>query len=97
MAIVYLNEHQDTKDTQSLVEKEGRRCLTIAGDGGTVLCCEESVRQTVAELIRLDILVNNAAEQHPQDGIEHIPYQYFFILLYDEGCPAASPRRQRHH
>ena len=72
VAIVYLNEHHDAKDTQCLVEKEGRRCLTITGDVGTVLCCEESVRQTVAELSRLDNLVNNAAEQHPQDGIEHI-------------------------
>ena len=72
VAIVYLNEHQDAKETQRLVEKEGRRCLTIAGDVGTVLCCEDSVRQTVAELNRLDILVNNAAEQHPQESIEDI-------------------------
>ena len=72
MAIVYLNEHQDAKDTQCLVEKEGRRCLTIPGDVGTVRCCEERVRQTVAELSRLDILVNNAAEQYPQNGIEHV-------------------------
>ena len=56
LAIVYLNEHQDAKDTQCFVEEEGRRCLTIAGDVGTVLCCDESVRQTVAELSRLDIL-----------------------------------------
>lgn len=55
VAIVYLNEHQDTKDAQCFVEKEGRRCLTIAGDVGTVLCCDESVRQTVAELSRPDI------------------------------------------
>jgi NAD(P)-dependent dehydrogenase (short-subunit alcohol dehydrogenase family) len=72
VAIVYLNEHQDAQETQRLVEKEGRRCLTIAGDVGTVLCCEDSVRQTVAELHRLDILVNNAAEQHPQESIEDI-------------------------
>lgn len=72
VAIVYLNEHQDAQETKRLVEKEGRRCLTIAGDVGTVPCCEESVRQTVVELNHLDILVNNAAEQHPQESIEGI-------------------------
>ena len=72
VAVVYLNEHQDAQETQRLVEKEGRRCLTIAGDVGTVRCCEESVKQTVAELHHLDILVNNAAEQHPQESLEGI-------------------------
>src|ERR1041384_7638275 len=72
VAIVYLNEHQDARETQRLVEKEGRRCLIIAGDVGIVRCCEDSVNQTVAELNRLDILVNNAAEQHPQSSIEKI-------------------------
>jgi NAD(P)-dependent dehydrogenase (short-subunit alcohol dehydrogenase family) len=72
VAIVYLNEHQDARETQRLVEKEGRRCLIIAGDVGIVRCCEDSVNQTVAELNRLDILVNNAAEQHPQESIEGI-------------------------
>jgi NAD(P)-dependent dehydrogenase (short-subunit alcohol dehydrogenase family) len=72
VAIVYLNEHQDAQETQRLVEKEGRRCLTIAGDVGTVRCCEESVKQTIAELHHLDILVNNAAEQHPQESIQGI-------------------------
>src|SRR5437868_84514 len=72
VAIVYLNEHQDAQETQRLVEKEGRRCVTIAGDVGTVRCCEESVKQTIAELHHLDILVNNAAEQHPQESIQGI-------------------------
>jgi NAD(P)-dependent dehydrogenase (short-subunit alcohol dehydrogenase family) len=72
VAIVYLNEHQDAQETQRLVEKEGRRCLVLAGDVGTVRCCEETVNQTIAELHRLDILVNNAAEQHPQESIAGI-------------------------
>jgi NAD(P)-dependent dehydrogenase (short-subunit alcohol dehydrogenase family) len=72
VAIVYLNEHQDAQETQRLVEKEGLRCLTIAGDVGTVRCCAESVNQTIAELHHLDILVNNAAEQHPQESIQGI-------------------------
>jgi NAD(P)-dependent dehydrogenase (short-subunit alcohol dehydrogenase family) len=51
------------------VEKEGRRCLAIAGDVGTKQFCNECVENTLHEFGRLDILVNNAAEQHPQDSI----------------------------
>ena len=72
VAIVYLNEHQDAEETKRLVEKEGRRCVTIAGDVGVEDFCRESVARTVDSLGRLDVLVNNAAEQHPQDSIEKI-------------------------
>lgn len=72
VAIVYLNEHQDAEETQRLVQDEGRRCLTIAGDIGDEAFCREAVRRTIAELGRLDVLVNNAAEQHPQDSLEQI-------------------------
>src|SRR5690348_13606945 len=66
IAIVYLNEHEDAKETQRLVEQEGRQCLLIAGDVGKEAFCQEAVGHTVREFGRLDILVNNAAEQHPQ-------------------------------
>lgn len=72
VAIVYLNEHKDAAETKSLIEKEGRRCVTIAGDVGGEQFCQESVARTVDSLGRLDILVNNAAEQHPQESIEKI-------------------------
>jgi NAD(P)-dependent dehydrogenase (short-subunit alcohol dehydrogenase family) len=72
VAIVYLNEHQDAKDTQAEVEQEGRRCLLMAGDAGDEGFCQQAVEQTVDELGGLDILVNNAAEQHPQDSLEKI-------------------------
>ncbi len=72
VAIVYLDEHEDAAETRKRVEREGRRCLTIAGDIGDEGFCREAVRQAVGELGRLDILVNNAAEQHPQDSIEAI-------------------------
>jgi NAD(P)-dependent dehydrogenase (short-subunit alcohol dehydrogenase family) len=72
IVILYLNEHQDAKDTTMLVEKEGRRCLAIAGDVGTKAFCDDSVKKTVDEYGQLDILVNNAAEQHPQDDITKI-------------------------
>jgi NAD(P)-dependent dehydrogenase (short-subunit alcohol dehydrogenase family) len=72
VAIVYLNEHDDARKTKEMVEAEGRRCITMAGDIGSESVCREAVEKTVAEFGRLDILVNNAAEQHPQRGIEKI-------------------------
>jgi NAD(P)-dependent dehydrogenase (short-subunit alcohol dehydrogenase family) len=72
VAIVYLNEHEDAKETQRLVEKEGRKCVLIAGDIGDEQFCRECVERTVEELGGLDILVNNAAEQHPQPDITKI-------------------------
>jgi len=68
-AIVYLNEHEDAKETVRLVEQEGHQCLAIAGDVGDESFCQQAVQQTVDAYGRLDILVNNAAEQHPQESI----------------------------
>jgi NAD(P)-dependent dehydrogenase (short-subunit alcohol dehydrogenase family) len=72
VAIAYLNEHGDAQETRTLVEKEGRRCIAMAGDVGDERFCQQIVQDTVRELGRLDILVNNAAEQHPQDDIAKI-------------------------
>lgn len=72
VAIVYLDEHDDARETARLVEEEGRRCVLIAGDQGSEDFCRQAVERCVAELGRLDILVNNAAEQHPQESIEDI-------------------------
>src|SRR5690348_14467019 len=72
IAIVYLNEHEDAAETRRLVEREGRRGISIAGDVGDEAFATEAVRRTIDEFGRLDILVNNAAEQHPQDSIEKI-------------------------
>lgn len=72
VAIVYLNEHTDAEHTKYLVEQIGQRCLTLAGDIGDERFCQQAVKQTVDELGQLDILVNNAAEQHPQESIEQI-------------------------
>jgi NAD(P)-dependent dehydrogenase (short-subunit alcohol dehydrogenase family) len=71
-AIVYLEEHSDAQETQKLVEKHGQKCLLLPGDVGQEGFCQESVQKTVAELGKLDILVNNASEQHPQESIEDI-------------------------
>jgi len=72
VAIVFLNEHEDAKETKRLVTKAGRKCVTIAGDIGDEQFCREAVEQAARELGRLDILVNNAAEQHPQPDITKI-------------------------
>lgn len=72
VAILYLNEHRDAKETARAVENAGRRAITIAGDIGNESFCRRAVGRVVKELGRLDILVNNAAEQHPQDSIEKI-------------------------
>src|SRR5918999_6062961 len=72
VAIAYLSEHGDAQETRALVEKEGRRCVAIAGDVGNEGFCRHVVQETVRELGRLDILVNNAAEQHPQESLEQI-------------------------
>lgn len=72
IAVVYLQEHEDAQDTQHAVEQEGRRCILIAGDVGEEALCHEAVRQTIDEFGRLDILVNNAAEQHIQKQLTDI-------------------------
>ena len=72
VAVLYLDEHEDAQETRKLVEAEGRRCVTIAGDVGDEAFCRSAVEQAVSELGHLDVLINNAAEQHPQDSIEQI-------------------------
>ncbi|MEC4819567.1 MAG: SDR family oxidoreductase [Scytonema sp. PMC 1069.18] len=72
VAIVYLKEHDDAKETKHLVEQLGRRALTIAGDIGDENFCQQAVQQTVDAFGKLDILINNAAEQHPKENIEDI-------------------------
>ena len=72
VAIVYLCEHDDAAKSKAIVEKEGRKAITIAGDVGDPKFCEQAVEQTVKQLGRLDLLVNNAGEQHPDKDIRDI-------------------------
>ncbi|MET0668115.1 MAG: SDR family oxidoreductase [Methyloceanibacter sp.] len=72
VAIVYLEEHKDANDTKALVKAEGAACLLIKGDVGSTKFCADAVKRTVKELGRLDVLVNNAAEQHENKDVEDI-------------------------
>lgn len=73
VAIVYLNEeNEDAHATQQMIEDEGRRCLLVPGDIRDEGFCRNAIQQTVEQLGRLNILVNNAAEQHPQYDIQSI-------------------------
>jgi NAD(P)-dependent dehydrogenase (short-subunit alcohol dehydrogenase family) len=72
VAITWLNEHEDAAQTVTLIEDEGRRALSIPGDIGNPDFAPELVRQVVAEFGRIDVLVNNAAEQHRCERFEDI-------------------------
>src|SRR5687768_4971921 len=72
VAIMYLCEHDDAELTRKACEKEGARAITIAGDLGVKDFCEEAVRKVVDEFGGVDVLVNNAGEQHPDKDITEI-------------------------
>jgi NAD(P)-dependent dehydrogenase (short-subunit alcohol dehydrogenase family) len=72
VAIVYLEEEKDAIETKRLVEEQGPKCLLIAGDVGDEEFCQKAAEQTVKEFGKIDLVVNNAAEQHPQESIEKI-------------------------
>jgi NAD(P)-dependent dehydrogenase (short-subunit alcohol dehydrogenase family) len=67
VAILYLEEGSDARKTKSLVEEAGRKCLTLRGDVRSEAFCRRAVERTVAAFGALDVLINNAAVQFPQD------------------------------
>ena len=72
VVISYLDEQEDAEETKKYVEAEGQKCLLVPGDIGDETVCQQVVSKTVETFGQVDILVNNAAEQHPQKGIEDI-------------------------
>jgi NAD(P)-dependent dehydrogenase (short-subunit alcohol dehydrogenase family) len=72
VAIVYLEEHEDARETLRWVEDAGRRCLTIAGDVGDESFCRGLIDRVAGEFGGLNLLVNNAAEQHEQESLGDI-------------------------
>ncbi len=91
IAIVYLDEDTDAKDTQQAIKAEGRDCLLIKGDVKGVKFCKEAIQQTVDKFGKLNIVVNNAAVQFSVENLEDISidnlhttfetniYSYFYI------------------
>lgn len=75
VAILYLDQHQDADETRRVVEEQGRQCLTFAGDVADEAVCRKVIEETLSTFGKLDILVNNAAEQHPQERFEDISQQ----------------------
>jgi NAD(P)-dependent dehydrogenase (short-subunit alcohol dehydrogenase family) len=98
--ISYLDEHSDAQETVRIVEKEGKRCIPVAGDIGEEAHCREIVERAIQEFGKLDILVNNAAYQMTFDSIQEVTeeellhtyrtniFAMFFL------CKAALPRMQ---
>ncbi|MEJ5979597.1 SDR family oxidoreductase [Novosphingobium sp. PS1R-30] len=72
IAIVYLLEDDDAAETKRIVEAEGRKAITIRGDIGERDFADEIVARTVEAFGKIDIVVNNAGEQHPDKDITDI-------------------------
>lgn len=75
VVVVYLNEHEDAAQTQREITLAGQPSLLLAGDVADEEFCQEVISRTLAQWGQLDILVNNAAEQHPQERLEDISPQ----------------------
>ena len=75
VAILYLCEHDDAAKSREIVEAEGRKAIIIAGDVGDSSFCLDAVRQVIDRFGRLDILINNAGEQHWDEDITEISEQ----------------------
>src|SRR3546814_5779697 len=69
IAFLYLCEHGDAQKTKEIIEVEGRHTITIAGDAGDADFCQSAVASTIARFGRLDIVLNNAGEQHADKDI----------------------------
>lgn len=72
LVIVYNIADKDANDTKSVIESYNGKVLLIKGDIGNSKFAEKIIDRTIKEYGKLDILINNAAEQHPQQGIQYI-------------------------
>lgn len=72
IAFAYLNEHSDARETVTLVEQSGRKCVAIAGDLADKAHAEAVMQDVLKQYGKIDILINNAAEQHPQASLEDV-------------------------
>ena len=72
VAIAYLDEHEDARETARWVEEAGRQCLLLPGDIAQKATCQALVDKTVEQFGRIDVLVNNAAFQMTHETLEEI-------------------------
>jgi hypothetical protein len=98
--ISYLDEHSDAEETVRIVEKEGRRCIAMAGDIGEEAHCQQIVERAVQEFGKIDILVNNAAYQDVIESIQDVT-EGMLVRTYRSNifamfflCKAAFPHMQ---
>lgn len=69
VVIAHLNEVDDANATRARIEQLGQRCLVVVGDIGDEVFCQDIINKTLQTFGKLDIVVNNAAEQHPQNSL----------------------------
>ncbi|CAD0007063.1 SDR family oxidoreductase [Flavobacterium chungangense] len=91
VAIVYLKEDKDAQTTKELIEKEGQQCLLISGDLKDEKFCKNAIKACIKTFNKINVIVNNAAVQFPQNELEKITaaqlqktfetniYPYFYI------------------
>jgi len=77
IVVAYLNEHEDAEETKRAVEREGRSCITIAGDVADPKFCQAAVEATLKKFGQLDVLVNNAAFQEHVQELADLTYEHF--------------------
>lgn len=75
VCIAYLDEQTDAEETKAAVAKYNRKCLLVPGDLSREEHCRDVVERAAAELGTIDILVNNAAVQFPQENLENISFR----------------------
>jgi NAD(P)-dependent dehydrogenase (short-subunit alcohol dehydrogenase family) len=86
VAIAYLDEHEDARETCRWVEREGRECLAISGDVKDPAFCRRAVDQVMRKFGKLDVLVNNAAFQEHADSLTDITDERFDETLRTNIC-----------
>jgi NAD(P)-dependent dehydrogenase (short-subunit alcohol dehydrogenase family) len=86
LAIIYRNANEDAKQTQTMVERQGRSCLLIDGDVEDEQFCQQAVQKAIAHFGKIDILVNNAAEQQPPKSPENISMDELERTLQSSLC-----------
>ncbi|WP_194973034.1 SDR family oxidoreductase [Aquiflexum lacus] len=97
IAIMYLSEDKDAEDTKMMVENEGRSCILVKCDIRNRSFCKSAAKEIINSLGKVNILVNNAAIQHPKDSILEIGEEqlketfetniYSFFYLAQEFLP----------